>query len=97
MARLSNKKGGRKPGKDQDARPRLMVNTSMWKAWQAGDRKAATAAIPDEVVDDLIVHGSPAECRAHVQRYVDNGVTTPALAVFPMGDPRQAVLDLAPR
>jgi alkanesulfonate monooxygenase SsuD/methylene tetrahydromethanopterin reductase-like flavin-dependent oxidoreductase (luciferase family) len=49
------------------------------------------------VVDDLIVHGSPAECRAHVQRYVDNGVTTPALAVFPMGDPRQAVLDLAPR
>jgi probable F420-dependent oxidoreductase len=68
----------------------------MWEAWAAGDRKAAVAAIPDRVVDDLIVHGSPAECRAHVQRYVDNGVTTPALAVFPMGDLREAVLSLAP-
>jgi alkanesulfonate monooxygenase SsuD/methylene tetrahydromethanopterin reductase-like flavin-dependent oxidoreductase (luciferase family) len=68
----------------------------MWEAWAAGDRKAAVAAIPDRVVDALIVHGSPAECRAHVQRYVDNGVTTPALAVFPMGDPREAVLGLAP-
>jgi probable F420-dependent oxidoreductase len=69
----------------------------MWEAWAAGDRKAAVAAIPDHVVDDLIVHGSPAECRAHVQRYVDNGVTTPALALFPMGDARQAALDLAPQ
>jgi len=68
----------------------------MWEAWAAGDRKAAVAAIPDHVVDDLIVHGSPAECRTHVQRYVDNGVTTPALAIFAMGDARQAALDLAP-
>jgi len=30
----------------------------MWDAWKAGDRKAALAAIPDEVVDDLIVHCS---------------------------------------
>jgi probable F420-dependent oxidoreductase len=69
----------------------------MWDAWQAGDRKAATAAIPDEVVDDLIIHGSPAACRAHVQRYVDNGVTTTALAILPFGvDTRQAMRDLAP-
>ena len=40
----------------------------MWDAWKAGDRKAALAAIPDEVVDDLIVHGSPAACRARIQR-----------------------------
>jgi alkanesulfonate monooxygenase SsuD/methylene tetrahydromethanopterin reductase-like flavin-dependent oxidoreductase (luciferase family) len=71
----------------------------MWDAWKAGDRKAATAAIPDQVVDDLIVHGSPDECRAHIRRYVDNGVTTPALAVLNFGgiDVRQAVRDLAPR
>jgi probable F420-dependent oxidoreductase len=69
----------------------------MWKAWQAGDRKAATAAIPDEVVDELIVHGSPEACRAHIQRYIDNGVTTTALAILPFGvDARQAVRDLAP-
>ena len=36
----------------------------MWAAWSAGDRKAALAAIPDEVVDDLVLHGSPAEVRA---------------------------------
>lgn len=70
----------------------------MWDAWQAGDRKAATAAIPDEVVDELIVHGSPGECRAHIQRYVDNGVTTPVLAVVAAGmDERQAIRDLAPQ
>ena len=69
----------------------------MWNAWKAGDRKAALAAIPDEVLDALIVHGSPEQGRAHVQRYVDNGVTTPALAVVNFGlDLRQAVRDLAP-
>ena len=31
----------------------------MWDAWKAGDRKAALAAIPDSLVDELIVHGSP--------------------------------------
>ena len=70
----------------------------MWDAWQAGDRKAATAAIPDEVIDELIVHGSPDECRAHIQRYVDNGVTTPALAVVPVGmDELEAIRAVAPQ
>jgi probable F420-dependent oxidoreductase len=70
----------------------------MWRLWKEGDRKAALAAIPDSVVDDLIVWGSPEKCREHVQRYVDNGVTTPALALLPFGyDVHQAVRDLAPR
>jgi probable F420-dependent oxidoreductase len=73
------------------------VLTPMWDAWKAGDRKAATAAIPDSVVDELIVHGSPDACRDHIQRYIDNGVTTAALAIMPFGiDQRQAVRDLAP-
>jgi len=58
----------------------------MWEAWKAGDRKAALTAIPDEVVDALVVHGTPEQCRAHVGRYVDNGVTVPVLAVLPGGD-----------
>jgi alkanesulfonate monooxygenase SsuD/methylene tetrahydromethanopterin reductase-like flavin-dependent oxidoreductase (luciferase family) len=58
----------------------------MWEAWRAGDRKAAVAAIPDVVVDDLIVHGSPEACRDHIRRYVTNGVTVPVLAVLPGGD-----------
>ncbi|MDH4143686.1 MAG: LLM class F420-dependent oxidoreductase [Acidimicrobiia bacterium] len=71
----------------------------MWEAWQAGDRKAALAAIPDELIDQLIVWGSPEACRAHVQRYIDAGVTTPALSIMRFGDvdPRTAIRDLAPR
>ncbi len=70
----------------------------MWEAWRAGDRKASTAAIPDEVVDALIVHGSPAACREHIGRYLENGVTTTALAPLAFRiDLRQAMRDLAPR
>ena len=69
----------------------------MWDAWASGDRKAALAAIPDEVVDALIVHGSTSECRAHIQRYVDNGITIPALAVIPFGvDLPEVVAGLSP-
>jgi probable F420-dependent oxidoreductase len=70
----------------------------MWRLWKEGDRKGALAAIPDNVVDELIVWGSPEQCREHIERYVDNGVSTPALALLPFGyDQRQAIRDLAPR
>jgi probable F420-dependent oxidoreductase len=58
----------------------------MWRAWSSGDRKGALAAIPDEVVDELIVHGEPDECRAKVQRYADAGVTVPVMALLPTPD-----------
>jgi probable F420-dependent oxidoreductase len=65
---------------------------AMWDAWRAGDRKAALAAVPDEAVDDLIVHGDPATCRARIQEYFDNGVTTSSLAIMPL-DPELAYWD----
>ncbi|MGA3148266.1 MAG: LLM class F420-dependent oxidoreductase [Acidimicrobiales bacterium] len=69
----------------------------MWKAWQAGDRKAALAAIPDEVVDSLVVHGSFEECRAHVGRYVAHGVDIPVMAVIPLDQALDAIVKgLAP-
>jgi probable F420-dependent oxidoreductase len=70
----------------------------MWKAWAAGDRKAALEAIPDSLVDELFVHGSPDDCRAQIQAYVDNGLTTPMLAITPLGgeDPVALVEALAP-
>jgi probable F420-dependent oxidoreductase len=55
----------------------------MQQAWAAGDRKGALAAIPDEIVDDLIVHGSPEACRERVARYHDHGLDTPVIAVVP--------------
>jgi probable F420-dependent oxidoreductase len=54
----------------------------LWRLWAEGDRKAAAAAIPNEVVDQLLVWGTPEQCREHIQRYIDNGVTTPAPALF---------------
>lgn len=72
---------------------------AMWDAWKSGDRKAALAAIPDHVVDDLIVHGSPEECRDRIRQYFDNGVTTSSLAILaldPELDHWQAVRDLSP-
>jgi probable F420-dependent oxidoreductase len=72
----------------------------MWDAWKAGDRKLALEVIPDSLVDELIVHGSPEACRAQVQRYFDNGVTTTSLAIMPL-DPElnhwEAVRALAPK
>ncbi|RZQ61344.1 LLM class F420-dependent oxidoreductase [Amycolatopsis suaedae] len=74
------------------------VLAPMHALWAAGDRKAANEVIPDEVVDDLIVHGSPAACREKIQSYVDNGLTTPVIALLPTGDdPAEQVRALAPR
>ena len=74
------------------------VLAPMWKHWSDGDRKAALEAIPDSLVDELIVWGEPEACRDRIGQYVANGVTTPALALLPFGyDQRQAIRDLAPR
>jgi len=67
----------------------------VWEAWERGDRKAAVAAVPDELVDAFCVHGSPEQCRAGIDTYTANGVTTPVLAVVPVGsDMRTAALSL---
>ncbi|SCF08837.1 probable F420-dependent oxidoreductase, Rv3093c family [Micromonospora purpureochromogenes] len=55
----------------------------MWTAWAAGDRRGAGAAVPDEVVDALVLHGSPERCRAQVRRYAEAGVDVPVLALLP--------------
>ncbi len=69
-----------------------------WNLWAAGDRQGALAKIPDHVVDELIIHGSPEECRDHVARYVDSGIDCPALMLIPVPgvDMGQAARDLAP-
>jgi hypothetical protein len=70
----------------------------MHDAWAAGDRKGAMAAIPDQVVDDLIVHGPAAACREGVAQYQARGLDTPVIAVIPAPgvDIAGAVRELAP-
>ncbi len=58
----------------------------MHEKWAAGDRKGAAAAVPDDVVDALVLHGSPEEVRDQVQAYQDAGVATPVIALLPTPD-----------
>jgi len=69
-----------------------------WERWSAGDRKGALEEIPEEVIDELIVHGTPQECRSRIANYVAHGVTTPVLAILPFGNfgDLEAVRVLAP-
>src|SRR5215212_5284726 len=69
----------------------------MWAAWAAGDRRGALAALDDDLVDELVVHGAPGACRERLLQYVEAGVDTPILALLPAGgDLRETVRGLGP-
>ena len=53
----------------------------MWEAWERGDRKGAVAAVPDKVIDDLIIRGSIDEIDRHVRRYLAAGIDTAFLSL----------------
>jgi probable F420-dependent oxidoreductase len=74
------------------------VIAPMLAAWNSGDRKGALAAIPDELVDELVVHGPLEHCRERVAEYHATGLDTPVIAITPLPglDLGQAVSKLAP-
>jgi alkanesulfonate monooxygenase SsuD/methylene tetrahydromethanopterin reductase-like flavin-dependent oxidoreductase (luciferase family) len=55
----------------------------MLAAWAAGDRKGALEAIPDSLVDELVIHGAAEDCRDRVAAYHEAGLDTTAIAVLP--------------
>ena len=55
----------------------------MLKAWAAGDRRGALELLPDEVVDDLIIHGPLEHCRERVAEYHATGLDTPVIQLLP--------------
>lgn len=57
-------------------------------AWNTGDRKAAQALLPTELVDDLILSGPYEQCVEKVQEYCRAGVDLPLLQLF---DPDQSI------
>jgi probable F420-dependent oxidoreductase len=71
----------------------------MMDCWNAGDRKGAGAAIPDSVVDDLVIHGDFDTCRERVDAYRRSGLETPVIAILPTPgvDSIDAARALAPR
>ncbi|HEY4851596.1 MAG TPA: LLM class F420-dependent oxidoreductase [Streptosporangiaceae bacterium] len=70
----------------------------MQDAWAAGDRRGALPAIPDQVVDDLFIHGTLEHCRERVAEYQAKGLDTPVIAIMPGPgvDEADAVRALAP-
>lgn len=69
-----------------------------WEQWDAGDRRGSLQKIPEQVVDDLLVHGSVDHCRDRLKSFEDNGVTCTVPALVPVGDsdPFDGVRALAP-
>jgi probable F420-dependent oxidoreductase len=69
----------------------------MWDAWANGDRARALELVPDEVVDALVVWGTPARIRERVEAYASHGVTTTAPAILGRGESvRDTIRALAP-
>ena len=51
----------------------------MVEAWAAGDRQAAAAAAPWELIEDMFIFGTPAEMRERLDAFVAGGITLPIL------------------
>jgi probable F420-dependent oxidoreductase len=57
----------------------------MVAAWRGGDRKAALAAAPEDLVREIFVFGSPTEMRDRLGEYAARGITT--LVLTPLAAP----------
>jgi alkanesulfonate monooxygenase SsuD/methylene tetrahydromethanopterin reductase-like flavin-dependent oxidoreductase (luciferase family) len=69
----------------------------MVEAWAAGDRKAAAAAAPWELIEDMFILGSPEQMKERLHEFVAGGVTLPV--VTPVVGPEnlaEAIEALAP-
>jgi alkanesulfonate monooxygenase SsuD/methylene tetrahydromethanopterin reductase-like flavin-dependent oxidoreductase (luciferase family) len=51
----------------------------MVAAWSAGDRKAAAAAAPWELIEETFVFGPPEQIKERLAAFVEGGITTPVL------------------
>ncbi len=69
-----------------------------WAQWDSGDRRGSLEKIPEHVVDELLVHGEPDECRRQILGYIDSGITCTAPMVLPVPgvDSFEVVRALAP-
>jgi 5,10-methylenetetrahydromethanopterin reductase len=62
-------------------------------SWPATEEEIESAMefVPDEMVQMVAAAGSPEECRAKVQEYIDRGCTCPIL--YPLGPDVKAMID----
>jgi probable F420-dependent oxidoreductase len=70
----------------------------MIEAWKAGERARAVELVPEDLVREIFVFGSPEQMRERLDAFVERGVST--LVLTPLCDPKDlpAFIDgLAPR
>lgn len=70
--------------------------TPMWRAWAAGDRRGAHAALPSSVLDDLVVWGDRATCRDRLGEMERSTGARPIATFFPPPGTDFAAAVLAP-
>jgi probable F420-dependent oxidoreductase len=69
----------------------------MVAAWEAGDRQAAAAAAPWELIEDMFVFGSPEQMKERLAAFVAGGITLPILTPIVTPDKLAEAIDaLAP-
>lgn len=72
---------------------------SIAKLWREGDRKGASAAVTDRLVDAMVIIGSAQECKERIGSFRDAGLDTPILAFVSTRGPeaiRDALRAMAP-
>ena len=69
----------------------------MVSAWAAGDRQAAAAAAPWELIEDMFIFGSPEQMRERLGEFVAGGITLPILTpIVPPEQLGETIAALAP-
>jgi probable F420-dependent oxidoreductase len=69
----------------------------MVEAWEAGDRQAAAAAAPWELIEDMFVFGAPEQMKERLAAFVAGGITLPILTPIVTPDKLAETIDaLAP-
>src|SRR5258708_12139383 len=58
----------------------------MIAAWEAGDRQAAAAAAPWELIEAMFIFGTPEQMKERIGPFVDGGVTLPILTPITTAD-----------
>ena len=70
---------------------------AMIAAWESGDRQAAAAAAPWELIEDMFVFGTPEQMRERLDAFVAGGITLPILTPIVTPDKLAETIDaLAP-
>jgi hypothetical protein len=58
----------------------------LWELTAAGDRAGAREALPDEVLDELVIYGTAAQCGQHIRKIeAEYGIHVIATVYLPEG------------